>query len=196
MKNYLEYKESLDKSLNRVVIILNELVHTYPLHLLSPNYKPYLDNYRKDTTNLKKSFHNLILVRKGIERDLIETNKDVSVLDKKLIHLDKENQRLMDWKENMDDDSGAPRELDIVKYKYNEQLAQNIILLLATLFFIGIFIFFLNKKKITKEIDEIISDDLGFNDVKDVGVAEVSSKKKPDETKKEVGTAELETEDY
>ncbi len=65
--------------------------------------------------------------------------------------------------------------------------------MLATLFFIGIFIFFLNKNKITKEVDEIINDDLG---VKDIKVAEVSSKNNPDKIKKEETTGEYETEDY
>jgi len=161
MKTYLDYSESIDKDLHTAMISLKELVRSYPLHYLSPNYRPYLDDYRHDINNIKKSFNGLSLSRKALDRDLIDMNREISRMNKKLIHLDKENDKLQKWIENMDEDSGAPRELEIVKYRYDEQLAQNIILLLILLFFVGLFVFLLNKKKIKEKLEEILDKDLG-----------------------------------
>ena len=163
MKTYLDYKESIDRDLHTAMISLKELEKSYSLHFLSPNYKPYFDDYTHDINNIKKSFTGLSLLRKALDRDLIDLNRDISKMNRTLIDLDKENDKLQNQIKNMDDDSGAPRELEIVKYKYNEQFSQNIILLLALLSFVGLFIFLLNEKKIKNELEEILDKDLGLD---------------------------------
>lgn len=139
MQSYFDYKESLDESYLSILATLNELVKTYPIQKLSPNYKPYLDEYNENKENLEKSLSNLISVRNSIKKDLLLLNTDVSSTNNNLTKIDKENDYLLEEKENIDDDSGAHGELEQKKYIYNEKLVQNILLVLAICVFIGIY---------------------------------------------------------
>ena len=139
MQNYLEYKESLDETYLTILANLNELEKIYPMQKLAPNYKPYLDEYNQSKENLEKSLTNLISIRNSIKKDLLSLNSNVSGINKNLTKIDEENESMLEEKQNLDDNSGAPGELQQKNNIYKEKLLQNIYLILAIFLFIGIY---------------------------------------------------------
>lgn len=140
MKTPEEYKKKIISAYQGFNLVLEEIMHSYPLYKVYPNDISYKREYTRDIQNLEKIKSNIFINKNFLQKDSETITHDISKTNKKIEELNKSNSRLTKKLNDLENqNSGAVGELMDRKFIYNINLAQNIILVVIIVGSIGLY---------------------------------------------------------
>jgi hypothetical protein len=130
--NTPEYFTNKLKELNqRYVIILDEVVKTYPSYKANPKFNRYEKDYEKNISNLLKLQTDYFLFKNNIVKANTDLQKDIKQIDEMLYELEEENKILREEYAYLTNSNNAARGmLTDSTTLYNQQLTGNWLLFL------------------------------------------------------------------
>jgi hypothetical protein len=125
--------ENLNNELNqRYVIILDEIVKTYPSYKANPKFNPYSQAYTKNMSNLQQLQTEYFLFKNRLSKDTNDLQREIKQIDEMLYELEEETKILREEYTNLkNSDNAAHGRLTDSETLYNQQLLGNWLLLLA-----------------------------------------------------------------
>ena len=124
--------ENLNNELNqRYVIILDEIVKTYPSYKANPKFNSYSNSYAKNMSNLQELQTEYFLLKNNLSKNTDELQKDIKQIDEMLYELEEETKKQREEYNNLkNSDNAAYGQLTDSKTLYNQQLLGNWLLLM------------------------------------------------------------------
>jgi chromosome segregation ATPase len=125
--------ENLNNELNqRYVIILDEIVKTYPSYKANPKFNAYSQAYTKNMSNLQQLQTEYFLFKNRLSKDTNDLQREIKQIDEMIYELEEETKILREEYTNLkNSDNAAHGRLTDSETLYNQQLLGNWLLLLA-----------------------------------------------------------------
>lgn len=124
--------ENLNNELNqRYVIILDEIVKTYPSYKANTKINSYSNSHEKNMSNLQQLQTDYFLFKNNLSKNTDELQKDIKQIDEMLYELEEEMKKQREEYNNLkNSDNAAYGQLTDSKILYNQQLLGNWLLLM------------------------------------------------------------------
>jgi septal ring factor EnvC (AmiA/AmiB activator) len=125
--------ETRNNELNqRYVIIVDEIVKTYPNYKASPKFNSYSQAYERNMGNLQRLQTEYFLFKNNLIKDTNELQKDIKQIDDMIYELEEETKvKREEYAYLKNSDNAAHGQLTDSKYLYNQQLLGNWLLFLT-----------------------------------------------------------------
>jgi len=125
--------ETLNNELKqRYVIIVDEIVKTYPNYKASPKINSYSQAYERNMGNLQQLQTEYFLFKNDLIKDTNELQKDIKQIDEMIYELEEETKvKREEYAYLKNSDNAAHGQLTDSKYLYNQQLLGNWLLFLT-----------------------------------------------------------------
>ena len=125
--------ETLNNELNqRYVIIVDEIVKTYPNYKANPKFNAYSQAYKNNMSNLQKLQTEYFLFKNNLTKNTDELQKEIKQIDEMLYELEEETKlKREEYAYLKNSDNAAHGHLSDSKTLYNQQLLGNWLLFLT-----------------------------------------------------------------
>jgi hypothetical protein len=132
MQSPASFTKTSNELNQRYVIILDEIVKTYPNYKANPKFNAYSQAYSKNMGNLQQLQTEYFLFKNTLAKDTDELQKDIKEIDEMLYELEEETKLKREEYTNLkNSDNAAHGRLTDSTTLYKQQLLGNWLLLLT-----------------------------------------------------------------